>query len=71
MSILKKFLVGAMISTALVAQGANAAEKKIALVVKALGIGFFEAAADGAKEAAAIFFSAALAPKARSTSSIR
>ena len=53
MSILKKFLVGAMISTALVAQGANAAEKKIALVVKALGIGFFEAAADGAKEAAA------------------
>ncbi|TPW29185.1 rhamnose ABC transporter substrate-binding protein [Martelella alba] len=31
---------------------ASAAEKKIALVVKALGIGFFEAAAEGAKEAA-------------------
>ncbi|AJY45503.1 rhamnose ABC transporter substrate-binding protein [Martelella endophytica] len=52
MSILKKVLVGALISTALIAQGANAADKKIALVVKALGIGFFEAAADGAEEAA-------------------
>ncbi|MEO1989737.1 MAG: rhamnose ABC transporter substrate-binding protein [Martelella sp.] len=52
MSILKKVLVGALLSTALVAQGANAADKKIALVVKALGIGFFEAAAEGAEEAA-------------------
>jgi len=52
MSILKKVLIGAMVSTALIAQGANAADKKIALVVKALGIGFFEAAADGAREAA-------------------
>nr|WP_272212807.1 rhamnose ABC transporter substrate-binding protein [Marinicella sp. W31]MDC2878727.1 rhamnose ABC transporter substrate-binding protein [Marinicella sp. W31] len=52
MSILKKVLVGALISTALVAQGAQAADKKIALVVKALGIGFFEAAAEGAEEAA-------------------
>ncbi len=52
MSILKKILVGALLSTALVAQGAHAADKKIALVVKALGIGFFEAAAEGAEEAA-------------------
>ncbi|MET3598920.1 rhamnose ABC transporter substrate-binding protein [Martelella mangrovi] len=52
MSILKKAIVGALISTALLAQGAQAADKKIALVVKALGIGFFEAAADGAEEAA-------------------
>lgn len=53
MSILKKLLTTAAVAAALAATPAQAAEKRIALVVKALGIGFFEAAAKGAEEAAA------------------
>ena len=53
MSILKKLLVSASIAAALIASPAAAEEKRIAIVVKALGIGFFEAAAKGAEEAAA------------------
>ncbi|MCD2183466.1 rhamnose ABC transporter substrate-binding protein [Rhizobium sp. GN54] len=52
MKIWKALLVAAAVSTALVGNVANAADKKIALVVKALGIGFFEAANKGAQEAA-------------------
>lgn len=52
MSILKKLLTTAAIATALASTPAQAEEKRIALVVKALGIGFFEAAAKGAEEAA-------------------
>ena len=53
---MKKFtsIVGAAILGSLVATApAQAADTRIALVVKALGIGFFEAAAKGAEEAAA------------------
>ena len=54
MSFWKKALTTAALATALIATGAAAQEKtRIALVVKALGIGFFEAAAKGAEEAAA------------------
>jgi rhamnose transport system substrate-binding protein len=53
MSILKKALTTAALTTALFASAAAAQDVKIALVVKALGIGFFEAAAKGAEEAAA------------------
>ncbi|MFM2391523.1 MAG: hypothetical protein RLZZ437_3078, partial [Pseudomonadota bacterium] len=53
MSILKKALTTAAVATALMAGSAYAETVKIALVVKALGIGFFEAAAKGAEEAAA------------------
>jgi rhamnose transport system substrate-binding protein len=52
MSILKKFLTTAALATALMAQTAAAENVKIAIVVKALGIGFFEAANKGAQEAA-------------------
>ncbi|MFZ0100434.1 MAG: rhamnose ABC transporter substrate-binding protein [Gemmobacter sp.] len=52
MSILKKALTTAALATVLMATGAHAETKRIALVVKALGIGFFEAAAKGAEEAA-------------------
>ena len=52
MSILKKALTTAALATVLMATGAHADTKRIALVVKALGIGFFEAAAKGAEEAA-------------------
>lgn len=52
MSILRKALTSAAIATILMAGGAQAETKRIALVVKALGIGFFEAAAKGAEEAA-------------------
>jgi rhamnose transport system substrate-binding protein len=52
MGLLKKLLVTAAISAALVANVAHAENKKIALVVKALGIGFFDAAHKGAQEAA-------------------
>ena len=52
MGLLKKMLVMAAVSTALVANVAHAENKKIALVVKALGIGFFDAANKGAQEAA-------------------
>lgn len=52
MSILRKALTTAALATALIAQTAAAENVKVALVVKALGIGFFEAAAKGAEEAA-------------------
>ncbi len=52
MSILKKALTTAALATALIAQSAYAENVKIAILVKALGIGFFEAAAKGAEEAA-------------------
>jgi rhamnose transport system substrate-binding protein len=52
MSILKKILTTAALATALMTQTAAAENMKIALVVKALGIGFFEAANKGAQEAA-------------------
>ena len=53
MSILTKILTTAALATALMGTTASAETIKIALVVKALGIGFFEAAAKGAEEAAA------------------
>ena len=52
MSILKKALTTAALSVALMAGAAQAEPMRIALVVKALGIGFFEAANKGAEEAA-------------------
>ena len=52
MGIVKKLLVTAAVATALMANVAHAENKKIALVVKALGIGFFDAANKGAQEAA-------------------
>ncbi|NND90557.1 MAG: rhamnose ABC transporter substrate-binding protein [Granulosicoccus sp.] len=48
-----RFLLGTTIATGLVLSPAHAQDMRIALVVKALGIGFFEAAAKGAEEAAA------------------
>nr|WP_111560225.1 rhamnose ABC transporter substrate-binding protein [Paracoccus sediminilitoris] len=42
----------AAMATGLMAQGAAAEDMRIAVVAKALGIGFFEAAANGAEEAA-------------------
>ncbi|PJF09859.1 rhamnose ABC transporter substrate-binding protein [Pseudorhodobacter sp. MZDSW-24AT] len=53
MGMWKKALTTAAMATVLMAQTAAAEDVKIALVVKALGIGFFEAAAKGAEEAAA------------------
>jgi len=47
----KKILAAAVVST-VVCSTAQAEDKRIALVVKALGIGFFEAAAKGGEEAA-------------------
>ncbi len=52
MSIWKKALTTAAFASVVMAQAATAEDMKIALVVKALGIGFFEAAAKGAEEAA-------------------
>ena len=53
MSVLKKLAASAAMATAMMASPAFAQDDvRIALVVKALGIGFFEAAAEGAKEAA-------------------
>jgi rhamnose transport system substrate-binding protein len=57
MSILKKTLVKRLllttaVSAALMMNAAQAENKRIALVVKGLGIGFFEAAVKGAEEAA-------------------
>ena len=51
MKLLKKALAAAVVS-AVMTTGAQAEDKRIALVVKALGIGFFEAAAKGGEEAA-------------------
>lgn len=53
MKIIRKLLVSASIAATLIASPAAAQDKRIAIVVKALGIGFFEAAAKGAEEAAA------------------
>src|SRR5690606_2002553 len=54
MSIWTKLFASAAVAATLVAAPAQAQDPtRIALVVKALGIGFFEAAARGAEEAAA------------------
>lgn len=52
MSILKKALTTAAMASALLAGAAQAEDMRIAIVAKALGIGFFEAANKGAQEAA-------------------
>lgn len=52
MSILKKILTTAAMASALLASTAQAEDMRIAIVAKALGIGFFEAAHKGAQEAA-------------------
>ncbi len=52
MSAMKKILAGVAVAAAMTATAAHAENMRIALVVKALGIGFFEAAAKGAEEAA-------------------
>lgn len=52
MSILRNILTTAAVASALMAGAAQAETTRIALVVKALGIGFFEAANKGAEEAA-------------------
>ncbi|TMV84953.1 rhamnose ABC transporter substrate-binding protein [Thioclava sp. BHET1] len=53
MSIFRKVLTSAALATAVLAAGAaNAAPMRIAIVVKALGIGFFDAVHKGAEEAA-------------------
>jgi rhamnose transport system substrate-binding protein len=52
MSIFKKLLVAATLSAAFFAHSAHAEDIKIALVVKSLGNGFFDAANKGAQEAA-------------------
>lgn len=54
MSVLKKLAASAAMAAAMMATPAFAQDDvRIAIVVKALGIGFFEAAAEGAEEAAA------------------
>ncbi len=53
MSTMKKILSTVAVAATLMAGAAQAENIRIALVVKALGIGFFEAAAKGAEEAAA------------------
>lgn len=53
MSLMKKLFTSAAIAATMVGGAASAEDMRIALVVKALGIGFFEAAAKGAEEAAA------------------
>lgn len=52
MTFVKTLLATAAMAAALTAPAHAAEQKRIALVVKALGIGFFEAAAKGAQEAA-------------------
>lgn len=52
MSVTKKLLASAAIAATMLAGAAQADDVRIAIVVKALGIGFFEAAAEGAQEAA-------------------
>src|SRR5690606_781035 len=53
MKILRKFVLAAAATAAFMVGGAQAQDTvRIALVVKALGIGFFEAANEGAQEAA-------------------
>ncbi|MCG6904055.1 MAG: rhamnose ABC transporter substrate-binding protein [Rhodobacter sp.] len=53
MSVMKKVLSTVAVAATFMAGTAQADDVRIALVVKALGIGFFEAAAKGAEEAAA------------------
>ena len=53
MSVFKKVMASAALAATMFASPAAAEDVRIALVVKALGIGFFEAAAKGAEEAAA------------------
>ncbi len=53
MRVMKTILTTAAIAVAMAATSASAETTRIALVVKAQGIGFFEAAAKGAEEAAA------------------
>ncbi|WP_410216579.1 rhamnose ABC transporter substrate-binding protein [Paracoccus sp. (in: a-proteobacteria)] len=53
MSILRKIMTTAALASVLGAGAAQAEDMRIALVAKALGIGFFEAANKGAQEAAA------------------
>lgn len=52
MNVVKKLMVAAALSVAVFASAAQAENVKIALVVKSLGNGFFDAAAKGAEEAA-------------------
>ena len=52
MNLLKKLAVTTAVALSMMTGAANAETVKIALVVKALGIGFFEAANKGAQEAA-------------------
>ena len=52
MSVMKKILTTVAVAATLMATAAEAKTMRIALVVKALGIGFFEAANKGAEEAA-------------------
>ncbi len=52
MSVLKKLVAAAALTAAVFAVPASAADMKIALVVKSLGNGFFDAAHKGAQEAA-------------------
>ena len=52
MSVFKKVMASTAMAAALLASPAAAEDVRIALVVKALGIGFFEAANKGAEEAA-------------------
>ena len=53
MRVLKSLLTTAAVAATMIGSTVQAGDMKIALVVKALGIGFFEAAAKGAEEAAA------------------
>jgi rhamnose transport system substrate-binding protein len=53
MSVMKKFLTTVAVAATFMGTAAQAETTRIALVVKALGIGFFEAANKGAEEAAA------------------
>lgn len=53
MSAFRKIMASAAATALIIAAPAAAEDTRIALVVKALGIGFFEAAAKGAEEAAA------------------
>ncbi len=52
MSKLTKLLTTAALAGVMMASAAHAEEKRIAIVVKALGIGFFDAVDKGAEEAA-------------------
>ncbi len=53
MRVMKKILTTVAVAAAFIGSAAHAENMRIALVVKALGIGFFEAANKGAEEAAA------------------